>query len=138
VPRVESADVSIGVRRSRPSTSASGQASVARRARADAAASADTSPRASADATASLTRPRARRPLDLDPVASLAGVGLLGSSPFTLAGDPATDNLLPTGEPALDGLTGEAPAGIGVLESGPIASGNQVASTSATSPRRSR
>jgi hypothetical protein len=54
-------------------------------------------------------------------------VGLLGSSPFTLVGDPAADNLLPTRELTLDGLTGEAPAGIGVLESGPIASGNQVA-----------
>jgi hypothetical protein len=54
-------------------------------------------------------------------------VGLLGSSPFTLVGDPDAGNLLPTGELTLDGLTGEAPAGIGVLESGPIASGNQVA-----------
>jgi hypothetical protein len=53
-------------------------------------------------------------------------VGLIGSSPFTLVGDPATDSLLPTGELTLDGLTGESPAGIGVLESGPIASGNQV------------
>jgi hypothetical protein len=57
----------------------------------------------------------------------LPGVGLLGSSPFTLVGDPATDNLLPTGELTLDDLTGETPAGIGVLDSGPIASGNQVA-----------
>ena len=53
-------------------------------------------------------------------------MGLLGSSPFTLAGDPATDNLVPTGELTLDDLTGEAPAGIGVLDTGPIASGNQV------------
>jgi hypothetical protein len=125
VPRVASADVSIGTRRSRPSATASGQASVSRPARADTAA--DTSPRASADATASLSRPRARRLLDLRPVASLAGVGLLGSSPFTLVGDPAAGNLLPTGELTLADLTGEAPAGIGVLESGPIASGNQVA-----------
>ena len=53
-------------------------------------------------------------------------MGLLGSSPFTLVGDPATDNLLPTGELTLDDLTGEAPAGIGVVDTGPIASGNQV------------
>jgi hypothetical protein len=51
---------------------------------------------------------------------------VLGSSPFTLTGDPATDSLLPTGELTLGDLTGEAPAGIGVLETGPIASGNQV------------
>jgi hypothetical protein len=128
VPRLASAGVSVGTRRSRPSTTASGQASATtRRARADAAAAADTSPAASADAAASLSRPRARRLLDLDAVASLAGVGLLGSSPFTLVGDPATDNLLPTGELTLADLTGEVPAGIGVLESGPIASGNQVA-----------
>jgi hypothetical protein len=50
-------------------------------------------------------------------VAALAG-GLLGSSPFALVGDPATDNLPPTGELALADLTGEAPAGTGVLESG--------------------
>jgi hypothetical protein len=123
VPRLASADVSIGARRSRPAAGASGQASVTRGARTDAAA--DTSP--GADATASLSRPRAGRLLDLRPVASPAGVGLLGSGPFTLVGDPASDNLLPTGELTLDGLTGEAPAGIGVLGSGPIASGNQVA-----------
>jgi hypothetical protein len=126
-PRLASADVSIGPRGSRPGATASAQASVARRARADATAAADTSPRAGGDATASLSRPRARRLLDLRPVASLAGVGLLGSSPFTLVVDPAGDNLLPTGELTLDGLTGEAPAGIGVLETGPIAPGNQVA-----------
>jgi hypothetical protein len=123
VPRLASADVSIGARRSRPAAGASGQASVTRGARADAAA--DTSLRG--DATASLSRPRAGRLLDLRPVASPAGVGLLGSGPFTLVGDPTSDNLLPTGELTLDGLTGEAPAGIGVLGSGPIASGNQVA-----------
>jgi hypothetical protein len=38
-------------------------------------------------------------------VAALAG-GLLGSSPFALVGDPATDNLPPTGELALADLTG--------------------------------
>jgi len=123
VPRLASADVSIGARRSRPAAGASGQTSVTRGARADAAA--DTSLRG--DATASLSRPRAGRLLDLRPVASPAGVGLLGSGPFTQVGDPASDNLLPTGELTLDGLTGEAPAGIGVLGSGPIASGNQVA-----------
>ena len=90
-----------------------------------------------ADASASLAR-RAGRLLDLDATASLAGVGLLGSSPFTLVGDPATDNLLPTGELTLDDLTGEAPAGIGVLDTGPIASATRSAWTSATSPRRSR
>jgi len=125
VPRVASADVSIGARRRRPAAGASGQASVTRGARADADAAADTSLRG--DATASMSRPRAGRLLDLRPVASPAGVGLLGSGPFTLVGDPASDNLLPTGELTLDGLTGEAPAGIGVLGSGPIASGNQVA-----------
>jgi hypothetical protein len=122
VPRVADADVSIGTRRGRPGTTASGQASAARRARA--AAAADTSP--SADATASLSRPRAGRLLEAGSLASLAGVGLLGSSPFTVVGDPATGRLLPVGEPTLDGLAGETPAGIGVLESGPIASGNQV------------
>ena len=127
VPRVVDADVSIGTR---PGTTASGQASAARRARA--AAAADTSP--SADATASLTRPRAGRLLEAGPLASLAGVGLLGSSPFTLVGDPATGSLLPVGELTLDGLAGETPAGIGVLESGPIASGNQVDADAGISP----
>ena len=126
VPGTARADVSVGASRSRPSGTASGQASATQRSRsasADASASADTSPRA--DAEASLAR-RTARLLDLDTTVSLAGVGLLGSSPFTLAGDPATANLLPIGELTLDGLTGEAPAGIGVLDSGPIASGNQV------------
>jgi hypothetical protein len=122
VPRVADADLSIGTRRGGPGTTASGQASATRRARA--AGAADTSP--SADATASLSRPRAGRLLEAGPLASLAGVGLLGSSPFTLVGDPATGSLLPVGELTLDGLAGETPAGIGVLESGPIASGNQV------------
>lgn len=115
VPGTAQADVSLGTRRS----AASGQASATPRSRsATADASADTSPRARADASATL--------LDLDATASLAGVGLLGSSPFTLVGGPATDNLLPTGELTLDDLTGGTPAGIGVLDSGPIASGNQV------------
>ena len=128
VPRTASADASVGTRRSRPA-SASGQASAATRPRAataDADASADTSPRARADAAASLSRPRAGRLLDLRPLASAAGVGLLGSSPFTLVGDPASASLLPVGELTLDDLAAEASAGIGVLDSGPIASGNQV------------
>jgi hypothetical protein len=120
VPGTAQADVSLGTRR----RTASGQASATPRSRSVRAdASADTSPRA--DASASLSR-RAGRLLDLDATASLAGVGLLGSSPFTLVGDPATDNLLPTGELTLGDLTGETPAGIGVLDTGPIASGNQV------------
>jgi hypothetical protein len=124
VPRLADADVSVGTRRSRPA-GASGQAPATPRAQADAAAAAGTSPGADADATARLSRLRDGRLLDLDGELRLAGVGLLGSSPFTLAGAPATDSLLPTGELTLGDLTGEAPAGIGVLETGPIASGNQ-------------
>ena len=127
VPRAAQADVSIGTRRSRST------APRPRSTRSDADASAATSPRPRADASASLTR-RAGRLYDLDLTASLAGIGLLGSSPFTLTGDPATDNLLPTGELTLDGLSGEAPAGIGVLDTGPIASATRSAWTSATSP----
>jgi hypothetical protein len=52
--------------------------------------------------------------------------GLLGSSPFALVGDPATDNLPPTGELALADLTGEARPGLASLSRGPIASGDQV------------
>jgi hypothetical protein len=129
VPRTASADASVGTRRSRPAASASGQASAATRpgaATADADASADTSPRARADAAARLSRPRAGRLLDLRPLASLAGVGLVGSSPFTLVGDPASASLVPVGELTLDDPAAEAPAGIGVLDSGPIASGNQL------------
>jgi hypothetical protein len=113
--RLASADASVGARPSRPAASA--QAS---------AATADTSPQASADADASLSRPRAGRLLRLRPVASAAGVGLLGTSPFTLVGDPASGDLLQLGDLTLGDLAGEAPAGIGVLDSGPIASGNQV------------
>ena len=130
VPRLASADVAIGARRARPRTTVSADASAApgsRAATADADASADTSPRADADAAASLLRPRAGRLLDLDATASLAGVGLLGSSPFTLAGDPAGQPLLAIGDLTLAGAADQAPAGIGVVDSGPIASGNQVA-----------
>jgi hypothetical protein len=122
VPRTAAADVSIGTRGSRPAASGQASTSRPRSTRADADASATTSPRTRADASASLTR-RARPLLDLDATLSLAGVGLLGSSPFTLVGDPATDNLLPTGELSLGDLTGEAPAGIGVLDTGPIDTG---------------
>ena len=126
VPRLASADVSIGARRSRPRATVSADASAATRSStADAGASADTSPRADADAAASLLRPRAGRLLDLDATASLAGVGLLGSSPFTLVGDPAGDPLLAIGDLTLADVADQAPAGIGVLDTGPIASGNQ-------------
>jgi hypothetical protein len=127
MPRLASADVSIGTRRSRPRTTVSADASLAPRSRAATAADADTSPRADADAAASLSRPRAGRLLDLDATASLAGVGLLGSSPFTLIGDPAGDTLLAIGDLTLADVGGEAPAGIGVLDAGPIASGDRVA-----------
>jgi hypothetical protein len=125
VPHTAAADVSIGTRRSRPAASGPASTSRPRSTTVGADAPATTSPRTRADASASLTR-RARPLLDLDATLSLAGVGLLGSSPFTLVGDPATDNLLPTGELSLGDLTGEAPAGIGVLDTGPIAPGNQV------------
>jgi hypothetical protein len=130
VPRLASADVSIGTRRSRPRATVSADASAAPRSRAataDADASADTSPRADADAAASLFRPRAGELVDLDATASLAGVGLLGSSPFTLVGDPAGEPLLAIGDLTLADVADEAPAGIGVLDTGPIASGNQAA-----------
>jgi hypothetical protein len=123
VPGLASADVSLGSRRSRPRTTVSAGASATPRSRAATAgadASADTGPRADADAAA-----HARRLADLDATASLAGVGLLGSSPFTLAGDPAGEPLLAVGDLTLADLAGEAPAGIGVLDAGPIASGNQ-------------
>jgi hypothetical protein len=125
VPGLAAADVSLGTRRTRPRTTGSADASAApgsRAASVDGDASADTSPRA--DAAAGLSRPRAGRLLDLDATASLAGVGLLGSSPFTLAGDAAGDALLAIGDltPA-DGT----PAGIGALDAGPIGSGNQAA-----------
>ena len=128
VPRPASADVSIGTRRSRPRATVSADASAATRSRAataDADAGADTSPRANTDAAASLSRPRAGRLLDLDAAVSLAGVGMLGSSPFTLVGDPAGDPLLAIGDLTLADVAGQAPAGIGVLDTGPIASGNQ-------------
>jgi hypothetical protein len=119
VPRVASADVSVGAGRNRPRTTASGHAAMTQRAEAGADAAADTSPRGQTSATADLSR--SGRLLTVDSLASLAGVGLLGSSPFTLTGDPAADNLLPSGS-----LT---PAGIGVLGSGPIGSGNQAGAT---------
>jgi hypothetical protein len=123
VPRLASADVSLGTRRSRPWTTVSADASATPRSRAATAgadASADTSPRADADAAA-----QARWLVDLDATASLAGVGLLGSSPFTLVGDPAGEPLLAIGDLTLADVADQAPAGIGVLDTGPIASGNQ-------------
>jgi hypothetical protein len=137
VPRLAAADVSLGTRRSRPAGS-SAQPSATPRAQADATATAGTSPGADAEATASLSRLRDGRLLDLDGELSLAGVGLRGSSPFTLACDPGADSLLPTGELTLGDLTGEAPAGIGVLETGPIASGNRVGVDVGDVSRRSR
>lgn len=128
VPGVASADVSLGTGRSRPDTTASGQASAtpARAATVDGAA-ADTSPRAEADATANLSEPLLDlRLFDSRPLASFAGIGLLESSPFAVDGDPATDSLLAIGDLLPESLTGQAPAGIGVLETSPIASGNQV------------
>jgi hypothetical protein len=122
--RLASADASVGTR-----PGASAQASAATRSReatADADAAAGTTARAGADADASLSRPRAARLLRLRPLISSAGVGLLGTSPFTLVGDPASGDLLQLGDLTLGDLAGEAPAGIGVLDSGPIASGNQV------------
>jgi hypothetical protein len=107
VPRLATADVVLGTAR-RPRAVGTG-AAADRRARARAAAG--------------LTGDGL---LELRPLDSLAGVGLLGSSPFTLAGDPAAGSLLPAGALTLDELTGEAPAGIGAFGSGPIASGNQV------------
>ena len=92
MPRLASADVSLGTRRTRPRATAAAQASVAPRSgSATADTGADTSPRADADAAATLSRPRPVRLLDLRALES-----------------------------------GETPAGIGVLESGPTASGNQV------------
>jgi hypothetical protein len=122
--RLASADASVGTR-----PAASAQASAATRseaATADADAAAGTSPQAGADADASLSRPRAARLLRLRPLVSPAGVGLLGTSPFTLVGDPTSGALLQLGDLTLGDLAGEAPTGIGVLDSGPIASGNQV------------
>jgi len=118
VPRLAAADVSIGTRRSRPRATVSADASAAPRSR---AADAD------ADAAASLSRPRAGLLLDLDATASLAGVGLLGSGPFALVGDPAGDTLLAIGDLTLADVGGQTPAGIGVLDTGPITSGNQAA-----------
>ena len=136
VPRLASADVSLGTRRTRPRMTVSAGTSAAPPSpAADAGASADTSPRAdtspSADTSASAdTSPRAGagaaaqagRPVDLEATASLAGVGLLGSSPFTLVGGP----LLALGDLTLAGVADQAPAGIGVRDAGPVASGNQV------------
>jgi hypothetical protein len=92
VPRVASADVSLGTRRGRPGSgqaSVSAEASVAPRAAdADADATVAGGPRAQADVAVRALRPRPLLDLDLL-LASPAGAGLLGTSPFTLAGDAA-------------------------------------------------
>jgi hypothetical protein len=77
VPRLASADVSLGTRRTRPRATAAAQASVSPR---SGSATADTSPRAGADAT--LSRPRPARLLDLRPLVSMAGIGVLESGPI--------------------------------------------------------
>ena len=74
VPRLASADVSLGTR---PRATAAAQASVTPR---SGSATADTSPRAGADAT--LSRPRPARLLDLRPLVSMAGIGVLESGPI--------------------------------------------------------
>jgi hypothetical protein len=81
VPRPASADVSLGTRRTRPLATTAAQASVTPRSgSATADTSADTSPRAGADAT--LSRPRPARLLDLRPLVSMAGIGVLESGPI--------------------------------------------------------
>jgi hypothetical protein len=91
VPRLASADVSLGTRRSRPRATAAAQASATPRSGSTTAdTSADTNPRADAEATTTLSRPRPARLLDLRALVSVAGVGLLGDASVSCGADTSS------------------------------------------------